>query len=265
MNEDLDSIDPAEFAALSRMALVFHRTEDYACSYLPEQSARSLVATPPQAVDAEAYGLLVRHGFRRSGFFAYRPDCESCQACVAVRVPVAHFVANRRQRRSLKRHANLVARELPLEFNDAHYGLYRRYQQARHAGGGMDQDERDQYAAFMLQSTVDSRLIEFSADGKLQMVSLVDVLADGLSAVYTFYDPDDHQASFGTYSILWQLSRCLANGWPYLYLGYWIGNCRKMSYKRDFRPIEGFVGGRWRELTEDDPPRPPPSEEIPNG
>lgn len=233
--------------------LQFYRTAAYACSYLPDRQAISQVATPTQLIRTEVYSELVRHGFRRSGVFTYRPDCEHCHACIPVRLPVARFHPDRSQRRSLKTHAPLIASELPLMLFDDHYPLYQRYQATRHSGGGMDQDSHDQYVHFLLQSGVDSRLIEFTENGVLRMVSVIDVLRDGLSSVYTFYDPDIKGASFGTYSILWQIAQCEANNLPYLYLGYWIRDSRKMAYKTNFRPIEGFINGEWQEFDPADP------------
>lgn len=231
--------------------LQLYLTAPYPCSYLPDREARSQVATPGFLITTAVYSELVRHGFRRSGTFTYRPHCDTCRQCVPVRVAVAGFAPTRSQRRSWKQHNNLEVTLHDLADKPEYFELYRRYQEARHRDGGMDDDNPEQYRNFLLQSHIDTMLVEFREDGILRMLSVVDVLADGLSAVYTFYEPEVAHSSYGTFNVLWQIELCRKLQLPYLYLGYWIAGSRKMAYKSNFQPLQGLQDGAWQAILQE--------------
>ncbi len=224
--------------------LALYATVPYTCNYLPDRQARSQIVIPANMVNGSNYGALMAQGFRRSGGNTYRPWCDHCQACQSLRIPVERFAPNRSQRRVAHQHQDLRVELRDLEFIPEHYRLYQEYQHTRHAGGGMDNDNEDEYCNFILNSTVPAVLVEFYQGDALKMVSLVDVVPDALSAVYTFY-ANDAGASYGTYSILWQIQQARRIGRPYLYLGYWIEECQKMRYKTHFRPYQILRNGQW--------------------
>ena len=229
-------------------ALHYYLTAPYPCSYLPDRQARSQVATPALLISSPVYSELVQRGFRRSGSYTYRPHCDNCRACVPLRILAKQFTANRSQRRAWKQHANLEAMLHPLQDKAEYYELYQRYQHARHKDGGMDKDDRESYQNFLLLSHVDSLLVEFRDHGVLRMVSVIDLLNDGLSSVYTFYEPDLPRACFGIYNVLWQIELCRKLDLDFVYLGYWIENSHKMAYKTQYRPAQGLLDGEWRLL-----------------
>ncbi|VTM10663.1 arginyl-tRNA-protein transferase [Pseudomonas aeruginosa] len=224
--------------------LKFYATQPHPCSYLPEEQATTLFLDPSQPMDTQLYASLSEVGFRRSGDHLYRPHCQHCTACIAARIPVAGFSPNRQQRRILKRNAELqVIRKRP-SFNEEYYDLYRRYIEQRHADGDMYPPSRDQFATFLVRDLPFCCFFEFRLHGRLLAIAVTDVLPNGLSAVYTFYDPDEEQRSLGRYAILWQIAETERLGLQAVYLGYWIKNCRKMNYKTQYRPIELFVNQR---------------------
>lgn len=223
----------------------FYISTSHECGYLPDAIATSLVADPQSPIDADTYSQLIQLGFRRSGDVVYRPHCGICNACKPIRIPVSEFEPSRSQRRQWRKNEDLDVTSLPCNYQDEHYQLYRSYQSARHPGGSMDVDDPERYISFFTADGIETRLVEFRLAGKLLCVAVVDWLPAGLSAVYTFFDPSHHDRGLGSYAILWQIMRARKIGLPHVYLGYWINDCDKMSYKTRYRPYELFIDNHW--------------------
>ena len=225
----------------------FYTTTKYNCSYIDKMDAQSLVVTPYKSINQSIFQDLIEKGFRRSGQYIYKPNCKSCTACIPIRLPVQKFLFSKTQKRIYKKHGYFKVREAPLSFKQKHFDLYLKYQNKRHSFINNDQNNLDDYNDFLIKSNVKSKFIEFWDGDLLKIVSIVDIVSDGISAVYTFYDPDDEKVSYGTYSIIWLINWCKAQQLKYLYLGYWIGECDKMKYKTNFKPYELYIKGYWQE------------------
>lgn len=219
---------------------------EHPCSYLRDRQARSVFVDPHLALDAAGYGALLDLGFRRSGAYIYRPACAACHECRPVRIPVARFRPDRAQLRCLRRNRDLrISTETALSVE--HYALYRRYLRARHPGGGMDPDDREAFESFLSNPWGRTEILTLrDSSGQLLAGAVMDAVPQGLSAVYTYFDPEQEDRSPGIYSILCQIEEAVRRQQPYLYLGYWVAGSEKMDYKRRFRPIEVFTGGHWR-------------------
>nr|VFJ53997.1 MAG: arginine-tRNA-protein transferase [Candidatus Kentron sp. FW]VFJ58118.1 MAG: arginine-tRNA-protein transferase [Candidatus Kentron sp. FW] len=229
--------------------LLFLLEPPHPCSYFPDRSAMTLFADPRYPKDKRLQTLLSENGFRRSGQHLYRPHCRACQACVPVRIPVADFHPRRRQRRAWQRNRDLTVSSRPAEFRDEHFELYRKYIDTRHAEGGMANPTPDQYREFLIAPWVETLFVEFRLDHRLLALCVLDCLDNGLSAVYTFFDPDYPERSLGVYAILWSIYEAARQGLDWLYLGYWIETSPKMCYKSEYRSQERLQGGKWERET----------------
>lgn len=221
---------------------------EHPCSYLERRLARSVFVDPQLNLDAARYGALLDLGFRRSGSYVYRPACGTCQECRPVRVPVTDFAPDRAQRRCRRNNDDL---RLSIEtgLGPDHYELYRRYLQARHPGGGMDPDDREAFHSFLSSAWGSTELIAArDRTGRLLAGAVVDRVPRGLSAVYTWFEPDEERRSLGTYMILVEIERTRSLGLPYLYLGYWVPGSSTMEYKRNFSPLEVLGAAGWRRV-----------------
>jgi arginine-tRNA-protein transferase len=230
----------------------FYTTAPLPCPYLPGRTERKIV-TELSGTEAEAlHERLSRAGFRRSHNIAYAPVCPGCQACVPIRVVSEDFAPDRTQRRILRANADLTVSEMPARATAEQFTLFQRYQKTRHADGDMAAMGYYDYRAMIEDTPISTGLLEFrDAQDRLLGACLTDWLADGLSAVYSFFDTDQDKRSLGTFAVLWLIGRARSLGLPYVYLGYWVPESRKMAYKARFRPSEILMSGAWHRLNDD--------------
>lgn len=228
---------------------LFYTTAPLPCPYLPGRMERKVVTEIGGAEAVAFHNRLSRAGFRRSHTIAYAPVCASCTACTPIRVPVERFTPSRTQARIMRRNAGLHATTVPPHATPEQYALFSAYQTIRHVGGDMASMTFPDYRAMIEDTTVETFMIEFrNTEGRLACVALVDQLDDGLSAVYDFYDPEQQHNSLGTFAVLYLIEHAHMLGLPYLYLGYWINESRKMAYKARFRPAQIMTRGMWHDL-----------------
>jgi len=228
--------------------LKFYQDHPHPCSYLEDREAQNIYPDPNLDMSNALYSELIQHGFRRSGDMSYRPYCESCQACVPVRINVNEFTPSRSQRRCLKRNEHLTISIHPAEFNQEHYELYKHYLTSRHKDGGMDNTSEEAYLRFLTSQWSETQFIEIRDENELVAVAVTDYIDNGLSALYTFFKPEMAEKSLGTFGILTQIDIAKSIGVSWLYLGYWIEDCQKMQYKQKFSAIEGYAEQQWQPL-----------------
>jgi len=228
--------------------LLFYASEEHPCSYLPDKKATTLFADPKATMTPRLYSALSDLGFRRSGEYVYAPRCSRCSACLATRLPVRTFKPDRSQRRNWAMNQDLDIQVLPAKFNETHFALYQRYIHSRHPDGSMATPDKEQYNRFFTSSWADTRYVSFSRDDRLLAISVIDMLEQGLSAVYTLFEPAEHKRGLGVYAVLWLIEEAKRRGLPYLYLGYLIHESPKMAYKARYRPLEVFRDGMWQPL-----------------
>jgi len=236
--------------------LRFYMTSVAPCPYLPGKTERKVFANLPFSEGAHVNDELTQAGFRRSQNIAYRPACEACDACVSVRLPVPEFAFSRSQRRILRRNEDLSRDLVEAEATTEQFDLLRRYLNNRHPEGGMAGMGWLDYVAMIEDTAVRTHLIEYrrasldDGPGQLVGVCLTDLLSDGLSMVYSFYDPALEARSLGRFAILDHVRQAAAVNLPFVYLGYWVQGSRKMDYKADFRPMEKLTRLGWERIVQ---------------
>ncbi len=230
--------------------LQFYATPEHSCSYIDGIKSKTLFIDPKIIIKQSVYTQLSELGFRRSGAHIYRPHCDSCQACVSIRVPASSFAMSSSQRRISNKNSDLCVKYVDAQYSDEYYILYEKYINIRHLDGDMYPPSTDQFRSFLVESEQHNCFIEFRLpDNTLIALAAMDHLDSAMSAVYTFFDPSYSRRSLGTFAILWQIEEIRRRNMDFLYLGYWVDNCRKMNYKTNFRPMELLINGKWLKAT----------------
>ncbi len=223
-------------------------TEQQPCSYLDKRNAQSAFIHPSFSINTTIYSQLIEQGFRRSGSEVYTPHCPTCSKCIPTRLIAKQFIANRNQKRCLKKNLATQATVKPAVFDQTHYDMYMRYQKHRHMDGEMANSTEQDYINFLSSSWCNTLFVEFSINDELAAVAIVDMLDNALSAVYTFFEPKYSQYSLGTYAVLWQIEHAKKLDLEFVYMGFWIQECRKMSYKTQYQPIQVYINNEWQTL-----------------
>ncbi len=228
------------------ISIPLYLSAEHPCSYIDGNIARSAFVHPDFTLDTTYYTHLAEKGFRRSGNHVYAPCCKTCSACIPVRVPAAQFEPSRKQKRVIKKHQTTVTHIKPAVFDNDHYKLYLKYQHSRHQGSGMAESTPEQYINFLSSDWCHTWFVEFLIKEQLIAVAIVDKLDNAFSAVYTFFDPDYSAYSPGVFAILWQIQQARQHRLKWLYLGFWIEQCAKMSYKTQYRPCQLYIDRQWQ-------------------
>ena len=220
-------------------------TDQSPCSYLDKKNSQSAFIHPSFSLDTHVYSQLIEQGFRRSGRDVYTPQCPSCSECIPTRLLVEHFNPSKNQKRCIKKNKLTSIIIKPAQFEQHHYEMYQRYQYHRHEDGSMANSSKEDYINFLASDWCDTLFVEFLIDDQCVAVAIIDVLDNALSAVYTFFEPDFSHLSLGTYAVLWQIEFAKQKKLDFIYLGFWIKDCGKMSYKTQYQPIQGLIEKEW--------------------
>ena len=220
-------------------------TEKHPCSYLEGEIAQPAFVHPLFSMNTATYSELIAQGFRRSGDEVYSPHCPNCSACIPTRLRVSEFSPSRSQKRCQQKNSGIQVAIKPPVFEKTHYEMYLRYQTTRHNDGSMVNSTKGEYIHFLKSSWCDTRFVEFLIDGELAAVAVVDYLENALSAVYTFFEPKFSNYGLGVYAVLWQIDWAKQLQKEFLYLGFWIKQCKKMSYKSNYQPLQILRDKQW--------------------